>query len=42
MIKEPQILKLDERITKIYATEFSVAITDKEELLLWGNFAGNV
>lgn len=42
IIKEPLIVKMNERITKIYASEFSVAITDKEDLLLWGNFAGKV
>lgn len=38
----PEILLLEERVTKIYASEFSAAVTDKEELLLWGNFGGKI
>ena len=42
MIKEPSIIYMEDRVTKIYASEFSAAITDKEDLLMWGYFAGKV
>ena len=41
-IKEPTFIKAPGRVKKIFASQFSALITEKDDLYVWGDFMSEV
>ena len=39
-IKEPILIKTPDRVKKIFASNFSALVTEKDDLYIWGGFLG--
>lgn len=41
-IKEPTFIQTPDRVKKIFASNFSALITEKDDLFIWGGFLGEI
>lgn len=41
-IKEPTLIHTPDRVKKIFASNFSALITEKDDLFIWGGFLGEI